>query len=280
MLRLQGASKVRHGFLLIPLDTVEKSIAERDITGLAGSFLQQCGSFTNLPEATEHVNTGREWAKKIRKTIEDGDVWECAVPTVRGQGRVYNRMLRAQNGPLCYLTLFANLLNTTTRKFVTVFDWIASVGDRAEGALITAANPSQCNSSRLFYTGFENRPILYETARARVRHLVGQKYLDMTLSVNDRVPVLPPVSAPDDDAKASVKRLKLCSIQEDQSIAVPLFPEQAALMPFASSHPDIHMLFRELEDEFPKIFQVAREKWETAREEGENNQAETVPQNL
>ena len=274
MLRLQGSGvgDARTGFVLIPMDTANQcSTVERDITGLAGSPLQQHGSFTNLAHPVEYINTSRDFAKRVRKAVENEDSWECAVPAVRWRGRVTNKNLRSQNGAPCYAALFDSLLNTTTRKYVTVFDWIAAIGDRAEGALTELSNPNQSNSSKLFYTGFENRAVMYETTRARVRHFIGQKYLDTTLSVNDRVPVLDPgsLNAACVNSEDIGSKLKVCTIRSDKSIKVPLYPEQKEQMPFASSHPDIPGLFKELEDEFPKIYQEARERW--AQDIQENN---------
>ena len=93
--------------------------------------------------------------------------------------------------------------------------------------------------------------------------------------MNHRVPVAAPASVNAASVKAEdlASKLKFCSIREDKSIAVPLFPEQAAQMPFASSHPGVHTLFKELEDEYPNIFKDAREKWENAQHENDGRQA-------
>ena len=99
-----GCVLVRHGFLLIPLDTVTErrgTGAEFDITGLAASALQQAGSFANIPIANEYVNISKEFAKKIKRTMDNEDVWECPVPMVRWAGQVANKMTRARNGAGC-----------------------------------------------------------------------------------------------------------------------------------------------------------------------------------
>ena len=186
-------------------------------------------------------------------------------------------MLRAQNGPPCYAEIFAGLLDTSTRKLVAIFDWVVGVRDRAVGALTVLSDPNQANASKLYSTGFENRPAMYETLRARVRHFAGQKYLDTTLCVNERTPVAAPasVNAAAVNVDDVTSKLKFCSIRADKSIAVPLFPEQSSQMPFASSHPAIHALFKELDDEYPENSRDAREKWATSNQEGEGVQAAT-----
>ena len=102
-----GPVAVRHGFILVPMDSVqERAPNEFDLTGLGQTRLQQVGSFVGIENPSTFIESSKKLAAKLRREMDDDESWQSVVPTTPSVHLVANKSLRSQNGYQCYKTPF------------------------------------------------------------------------------------------------------------------------------------------------------------------------------
>ena len=202
-----GPVAVRHGFILVPMDSViERVQAEFDLTGLGQTRLQQVGSFVGIENPSSFIETSKKLAAKLRREMDDDESWQSVVPTTPSIHLDGNKSLRSQNGYQCYKGLYESCFANCSRKVLSIVDWSTGVGDRAVGALQAHTDSNACpNNPSVYYSGFSTSNVMVDTTRARLRQSIGDQYVRGVLTVEDRVPVVAPA------ANASVATFPLMS---------------------------------------------------------------------